>query len=228
MFCTHCGIKMSAGAKFCNSCGKPSGVTAKAGGNAEDKALVGFSEKIKDPAFAKYVKNSNRWSVIFSIILAAAAVIGFFIYGETSKEMENPEALLIGLGIGGMFVLIALFQVMGRNRGTTWDGTVADKKIEPKRRKRHTTNDDYYWEAYTVYSVEIRSDNGKTHTIRAEDDDTQYNYYRIGDRVRHHRGLNSYEKYDKSGDAIIFCNACATLHDINEDYCFRCKCPLLK
>ncbi len=61
-----------------------------------------------------------------------------------------------------------------------------------------------------------------------EDDDTLYNYYRIGDRVRHHAGLNSYEKYDKTRDSIIFCAACATLCDIGDDVCYRCKCPLLK
>jgi len=227
MFCPHCGTNLSANAKFCKSCGKPLEVAAQTESHAIN-TLVGFSERINDPAFAKYVKNTNRWSLIFSIILAAAAVIGFFIYGETSSEMENPQALWIGLGIGGMFLLIALFQVIGRGRDTTWDGTVADKKIERKERKRHTGNDDYYWETYTEYTVFFRSVNGKTHTISAEDDDTEYNYYQIGDRVRHHKGLNSYEKYDKSGDTIIFCNACATLHAIHEDHCFRCKCPLLK
>ena len=52
--------------------------------------------------------------------------------------------------------------------------------------------------------------------------------YQIGDRVRYHGGINSYEKYDKTGDKIIPCNACGTLCDIHEDYCYRCKCPLLK
>jgi len=64
--------------------------------------------------------------------------------------------------------------------------------------------------------------------LTAEDDDTVYNYYQTGDRVRHHGGLNSFEKYDKSQDDIVFCNACASLNDINDEYCFRCNCPLLK
>ena len=55
-----------------------------------------------------------------------------------------------------------------------------------------------------------------------------YNYFAIGDRVRHHAGLNSYEKYDKTGDAFIPCNACGTLCDMSDEICFRCKCPLLK
>ena len=64
--------------------------------------------------------------------------------------------------------------------------------------------------------------------MTSKDDATQYNYYKIGDKVRHHGGINTFEKYDKTGDTIIFCNACATLCDIDDDVCFRCKCPLLK
>ncbi|MPN17241.1 hypothetical protein SDC9_164592 [bioreactor metagenome] len=105
---------------------------------------------------------------------------------------------------------------------------MTDKKVEKKRRKKSTGDNDYDWEDYTVYNVFIRSDSGKLHTIRVENDSTVYNYYQMGDRVRHHPGLNSYEKYDKSKDDIIFCAACASLNDIGNDFCTRCKCPLLK
>ena len=100
---------------------------------------VGYSDRITDPAFSKYIKNNNRWAVIFSLILAAAAIIGFFIAGEMGVEgMENPQALLIGTGIGGMFLLIALFAVMGRKRSKTWDGVVVDKKVGLHARVRRT------------------------------------------------------------------------------------------
>ena len=187
--------------------------------------LLGFSQKINDPAFAKYVKDTNQWSGYFSLGLAFFAVLGFYIYGQTSSEMENPEALYIGLGIGSMFMLIALFQIVGRNKSTTWDGTVVDKKIK-KKSKLDKYEDS--WKDHLIYQVVIKADNGKKHDITAEDDDTVYNYYKIGDRIRHHKGLNSYEKHDKTGDTIIFCNACASLNDITNDFCFRCKCPLLK
>lgn len=184
---------------------------------------TGYSDKIDHPAFARYINNANRWSFLFAAILASAAVAGFYIYGETSREMANPEALYIGLGIGGMFLAIAAWQIIGRQRSKTWDGIVVDKKIGRKKRRRSDEDD---WR--TSYTVVIRSDGGETHTISCEDDDTLYNYYRIGDRVRHHKGLNSFEKYDKSEDTVIFCNACASLNDIRSDCCFRCKCPLLK
>lgn len=54
---------------------------------------IGFSQKINDPAFAKYVKNTNSCSAIFKLILAVPSVSGYFIYGENSDEMKNPESL---------------------------------------------------------------------------------------------------------------------------------------
>lgn len=189
---------------------------------------VGYSSKISDPAFAKYMKNTNRWSAIFAVIVALAAVIGFTVAGEKGAEgMENPQAMFIGLGIGGMFLLIALFQILGRKRSRTWDGVVTDKKINQKRRRQSSGNEDY-WVDYLEYVVLITENGGKTHEIKIDDDATSYNYYRVGDRVRHHAGLNSYEKYDKSGDNIIFCAACASLNKMEDERCFRCKCPLLK
>lgn len=245
MYCTNCGNVLSEKAKFCKACGQS--ITEQSNFSSqtdicyqtedvnsqtkhcirENPKQIGFSPKINDPAFAKYLKNTNRWAAIFSIVLALAAVIGFYIAGETSSEMDNPESLYIGLGIGGMFLVIAFFTVMGRKRSTTWDGAVVDKKAI-KKREQQSYGDETRWETYIEYTVVIRADNGKKHKISVKDDDTRYNYFQMGDRVRHHAGLNSYEKYDKSRDTIVFCSACATLNDIQDDFCFRCKCPLLK
>ncbi|MDD3654211.1 MAG: zinc ribbon domain-containing protein [Desulfotomaculaceae bacterium] len=224
MRCPNCGADSDQSVRFCVSCGSAMPESAEKE-QPDRKKLTGYSPLIKAPAFARYIKNTKRWSYMFASFLALAAIIGFYIYGEISAEMDNPEALYIGLGIGGMFLAIALFQSISRNRSTTWDGVVVDKQIEEKRRKRRSgDNDDYY----TVFNVVIKKDNGKLYTLSAEDDDTRFNYFKIGDKVRHHGGLKSIEKYDKSGDDIIFCNACASLNDIRDDYCIRCKCPLLK
>jgi hypothetical protein len=237
MFCPQCGADSVKNVKFCTECGSAllqeaaqtlpnntAAVEEQPGGQGN---LIGYSERIKDPAFARYQRNSAAWSFSFAAILALAAIIGFYIYGETSSEMENPEALYIGLGIGGMFVAIAFFQTIGRSRSITWDGVVTDKKIQ-KERRQERSGDQQRWVRYTRYTVVIKTDYGKTYEVIADDDDTYYNYYKIGDKVRHHKGLNSLEKYDKSGDSIIFCNACSSLNDINDDRCHRCFCPLLK
>lgn len=180
---------------------------------------TGYSEKINDPAFEKYIRNNKQWAGIFSMMLSVIVIISFAVYGHFSHDMDNPEALYIGLVIGGMFIAIGLYKIIGIKRSITWDGKVTNKLIRHKRKDR----------LYIEYIVVVTMDGtDKTYELTSVDDDTVYNYYRIGDLVRHHGGLNSYEKYDKTNDTIIFCNACSTLHDILDDVCFRCHCPLLK
>ena len=229
MYCKHCGAGLAEDTRFCTGCGAqvdPAPDSCPAAGCGR----IGYSERIHDPAFARYLKHTNRWSALFSMILAIAAVVGFYIYGETSREMENPQAMFIGLGIGGLFLLIALYTVIARKASKTWDGVVVDKTIKKKNRRQSTGSgdNDYYIHYYTEYAVIVRDERGKTHRMTAEDDRTVFDYFQVGDRVRHHAGLNSYEKYDKSRDSILFCNACGTLCQIRDDVCFRCKCPLLK
>lgn len=175
---------------------------------------MSYSLKINDPSFDNYLRKSRKWKFQFSLIIATVAIAGFYLYGAFSDEMDNPEALRIGMVIGTLFLAIGFFSSKSRN-SASWDGVVIDKKI------RKT-------EKYIVYNVYIKSQTGKVHERRDENDTTVFNYYKIGDKVRFHGKLNSYEKFDKSGDDIIFCNACAFLHDIEEDVCRNCGCPLLK
>lgn len=217
MFCHHCGQKQPDSAQFCHHCGT-------ALGNGELSARIGYSPRINDPRFAKYVKESNQYAAIFSGALAVIAVVGFYIYGETSREMENPEALYIGLAVGAMFMTIAAAQIIKRNKSGTWDGKVINKTIEERTRKRNRREQEY-----TLFTVFVQRDSDKkVFVIAVEDDDTLYEYYQVGDKVRHHGGLRTFEKYDKSKDSIIFCNACSSLNDIKDDECFRCHRPLLK
>ena len=190
--------------------------------------MAGYSDRINDPAFDKYVADTARYAKIFSFIIAIAAIVGFFLYGQLSNDMDNPEALYIGLGIGGMFIVIALITNRSRKGAVTWDGTVVDKKVEKKTRRRNATDMDYHAREYLLYTVIIESERGKRHEITSENDDTLYNYYQAGERVRYHGKLRTFEKYDKSKDNIIFCNACASLNEITDERCFRCNCPLLK
>lgn len=255
MYCTNCGTQNSETARFCKSCGgsinieiaptiepqvyvepgyqqpvyqqpvyqQPVGAMPVGMGGS-----VGFSPRINDPAFAKFIKNSNRYALIFAGILFVIAVVGFTIYGQTSSDMSNPQAFFIGLGVGTMFVVIAFFQVIGKKGSKTWEGQVVDKTAQKKIRKQNSGDDDVIKTKVTEFTVIIREDSGKTHRVSVDNNDTFYNYVQVGDRMRFHGGLNTYEKYDKSRDSIVFCNACGKKHDITAETCKWCKCPLLK
>ncbi|WP_372775379.1 hypothetical protein [Mangrovibacterium sp.] len=186
---------------------------------------MAYSNKIHDQSFDRYLTSSKKWKFQFSLIIAVIAVGGFFLYGALSDEMDNPEALQIGLVIGLMFIAIGFFSGKSKSATRDWDGVVVDKKI--KKTYKDIGELGSKAERY-VFTVFIKCENRKVHEIWSENDDTVYNYYKIGDKVRYHAKLNSYEKFDKSGDTIIFCNACAFLHEIDEEVCRNCGCPLLK
>lgn len=189
--------------------------------------LVGFSEKIGDQAYDRYRKSSRKWSYIFSLILAIVAVVAFSVYGSVSKTIDFPYSLLYGVAIGGMFVMIATLQDLKRRKDTTWEGKVIDKKTYQKTEVRNVGGRRKTYR-YTLYVLKVMRQDGKVYTHKFKDNSTAFDYYQIGDAVKHHRGLYLYEKYDKSKDSQILCVACGTFNDIHDDFCKRCKVPLLK
>lgn len=229
MFCSHCGKESPEGTLFCAECGKkfnssPPAATPAQTSNPPRSPLIGFSTKINDPAFKKYKKKSAAWSLIFASILFVAAVIGFPIYGKTSGDIDWPNSLYYGLGIGGMFLVIAVGQTLKRGFDKTWDGVVKDKKTY----REVDRSDNGHTHYHTVYKVRVKKDKGGTKTHKWRDTPGLFDYYSVGDKVRHHKGFFYYEKYDKSQDTQIMCAACMAFNDVNNENCERCKCPLLK
>lgn len=220
MHCVNCGGNIDGGTVYCPRCGKRQNAETPFG----TLAPVGFSVKISDPAFAAYKRKSGIWSILFALILAVIALIGFPIYGNASGEIEWPNSLYYGLGIGGMFIVIALIQILKRALDKTWDGTVENKKTY--RRREQVKGG--YARTHIYYTLKVRKDSGGVKKHKWRDTPSLYDYYNTGDRVRHHKGFYYYEKYNKSQDEQIMCAACMSFIDKDEDICPMCKCPLLK
>lgn len=176
---------------------------------------MAYSRKIYDPAFDQYIKNTSSYRIQFAIGLAVMAVVGFYLYGRYDEGMDLSQATLVGIVIGGMFILIGVYTAYATRKEPTWDGMVVDKKILEGK-------------GNTIFWVCIEKDGYYQREIRSENDATLYDYYQIGDKVRYHGKLRTYEKFDKSGDSIIFCNACSFMNYIEADECVKCGCPLLK
>jgi hypothetical protein len=232
MYCTSCGKEIAEEAKFCAYCGAEVKTIHRDDNQPQKKtnaypSRIGYSKKISDPAFAKYVSDSKKYGKLFSVGLVILLLVGFGIYGIVFDEMEFIQAMLIAGFLGAMYLSLAFISLLRKGKKDNWDGVVVDKN---KKRKTRTqgSGDDSYTEDYILHQVIIKKDNGKKYTLRHENTDVVYNYYQIGDKVCLHGKLGSLEKYDKSHDSIIFCNACASINKIEDGVCFRCKCPLLK
>ncbi len=221
MYCQHCGVAIE-NTRFCPSCGGQQS-TQEQMGQLYTNQLVGYSDKINDPQIATVMKKINSSGMVFAFIFAVVAVVGFTVAGAVEVgDFELPSAFYMGLGFGGLLILIPFIQMARAKKDKTWDGVIVDKKVkQPSYSERQRG---YY---QTQYWLHIRLDNGKNKIIPSTEE--LFNYYQIGEHVRHHAGTSHIlEKYDKSYDTIIYCITCTSKNDINNDTCYRCKCPLLK
>jgi len=226
MYCIKCGAKLPSHSETCPSCGAPQ--DEKFDNDVVDETLIGFSNKIDDPAFDEHIKKSRRVTIIFGVVMALVIILGAIIgsyFG--SVDLTSGTTLFTVLFLAAMFLIVSLWIGGTKGRGRTWDGTVVDK-TSARRRRSNSNSKDRSYTYYTEYVVKFKEDNGKKHKLTTQNNDLYYNYFNIGDKVRHHGKLNSYEKYDKSKDTYIICNACSAVCSISDDYCPHCGCPLLK
>lgn len=238
MYCMNCGQYLSDDSKFCTFCGSSASGPASnkkasqnqgsfknqpfSSGQVSKSPRIGFSNKINDPRFKKYKKQRNIWAGVFGLFLAVLAPVGFYIYGEVSSEINNPEAIYIGLILSVMFILISILTIFNQTYlKKSWEGVVIDKKEKWEMGGSE--------EADTKkYTIVIRKDSGKKYKDVYYDNPLVYNYLNIGDKIKRHKGFDGYEKYNKTNDTYILCIACLRKNDINNDVCRLCKCPLLK
>ncbi|AEE95504.1 hypothetical protein Mahau_0287 [Mahella australiensis 50-1 BON] len=228
MYCTKCGAALPRREKTCQVCGAQQG-TQGVTGTGNNESLIGFSGKIDDQTFENYIRKSKRRLIIFGLVSSAVIVVGAIVGNAIGLvDMTSGATIFTVLFLAAMFLFVCLLQAAAKGRGRTWDGTVVDKSANRRTRRRRTGDDSYLTTNYMEYVVKIQEDNGKKHKFVTQNDDRFYNYFQIGDKVRYHGRLKSYEKYDKSHDEIIICNACSTVCDIGDDFCPHCGCPLLK
>lgn len=224
MHCNNCGAALPGNVRFCTSCGADQGGDVQTGQTGGTPSLVGYSDKIYDPRIAATLKKMNKSGMVFTLVLAVVAVIGFSVAGALEAGgFELPSAFFIGLALGGLLVVIALFQRVRGKKDSTWDGVVVDKTYKEASYSARQTGD-----YQTRYSVHIRRDDGSIKKLGCTEE--LFHYYQIGDYVRHHAGTLEHvlEKYDKSRDSDIYCIVCSTKNNIHNDICRRCKSPLLK
>ncbi len=191
----------------------------------EQRPLVGWSAVANSPEMVETIKKNKRsvvgWTWVFTLLFP----VGFLIAGLLSDEVPLNEALIIGIGLGLLMLAINLWRISGMKK-PVWDGLVMNK-LEKKRYKRDHDNGSS--QSYMEYIVLIRTEQGKKKRIvEGQRGRAMYDYLDVGDRVRYHPALETYEKYDKSKDQVIYCNVCRLRNSIRNDRCDRCKNLLFK
>ena len=193
---------------------------------------MAYSEKINNKKIKRY-RFIRRFLPITATVVITA-IIAFCISLKWSVTEPRPISVLIATAI-------VLFLITGGKNtfDHSYDGTVTDKRL-----RRVTTVQGKRGVDADRYILIVTDDNGNVHEhaiVESVDQADRSNagevysrkadaieYYRRGDRVRHHAGMKLYEKEDKTKDRRLLCCACLTLTDAQCENCRSCGLPLLK
>lgn len=224
MFCKHCSMQMPDNAVFCANCGAPAGGGQSAA--AYPYVSPGFSDRINHPSFRQAIKKARKGTGIFAVLLIAAPIIITLVI---SIKEDDFVYLGIGAAVSLIFLVINLISAAKRSAEKQWDGVVADKQTRSVRSRDRENGGSYYTEYVTVFRDERGKTKKRTEGTPTNDAHLYYDYLNVGDRVRYHPEFGGFfEKYDKSGDAYIYCPVCGSWNAITEDVCGGCGTVLLK
>ena len=193
---------------------------------------MAFSNNINTAQYKRYRFVRRFLPIIITVV--ATAVLAICISLKWKLTEPRTVCVLIAAALG-------IFFVSGGKRcfDRDYDGVVTDKKLRrvtTLEGKRGVDADRYILivtdtngnihEDAIVESVDMadRANAGDVYSRKAD----AIEYYRRGDKVRHHAGTKLYEKEDKSKDRRVLCNGCLTLTDVSCDKCRACGLPLLK
>lgn len=182
----------------------------------------GYSENISDEDFLKKKnpgfdkKNQNIFLTLNILTLITILIVGY-----VSDDMKGALVVSIALVVISAFFFFALKSRQQIEK--TYDGVI--KYIEKQKEDYKKTR------FYYRYLIIITADDGKEfiyNNIIGSLKDDYTNYYKEGDKVRHHYGFDLPEKYDKSKDDKVVCILCGKLVDIENEKCSDCEKTLLK
>lgn len=195
-------------------------------GNATGR--VGYSDKIQDAAY-QVAAPAKQAGVSMKYMIFLVALLVLVVLWRTGMLPVWLFAVLAVVVAALMLAPILRERRVAEDR--TYDGTIVSvQRMEPVANVDIRKLDPGMKNKMIFHTIRIEDETGKTHTYErtgALEEDYRA-YYQTGDRVRHHRGFDLPEKYDKSGDESIVCIACGRVNSMDSRKCGQCGAPLLK
>jgi|GEM_PF-2803867 hypothetical protein len=159
----------------------------------------------------------------------------YFYYSKSdvllTPNSTNPLFIMILVVVVALpFGLTKFFQIIFSRTG---DGVIVDVKqnLIPDSSLKNIISKRYNTRVYSlnymqVVDAHVQMDDGKI-IVRRFNEKT-FNYYNIGDCVRIYKGIDFFEKLDKSKDKSIICLKCGHINDMKKEKCFHCGKVLYK
>ena len=193
---------------------------------------MAYSEKIRSKKYRAYIARKRFLPAAVTLIGTAAAAL--------TLALRNSLFTVRGGSLtAGVFILLFLATGAKRLFDKSYDGVVTDKRLrrvstleagrgKPADRYILIVTDTHAKQHKSEFTVSVelisRVNSGDAFSHPGE----AVEYFRRGDKVRHHAALRLYEKEDKSADRGILCCGCLTITDKTAAGCRRCGLPLLK
>ena len=226
-YCWKCGKNIEKGHETCPFCG--AAYERFDTDEAKGAGGVGWSSQAEHSSFAAWRKRNRRtfqiWMILLSLVIG---VILFVVPGELEFDAEGLKIYAGVLAI--VWAIDLLWYYFNNKTRKDWEGVVERKLTEEYTRTVKDEEHGKHKERHTRFIVQFRKADGGEEKLTETDKPQWYDYLDEGDRVRYHghRGMNYYEKYDKSEDEVIPCAGCGSVRDARENFCGRCGCIILK
>ena len=195
---------------------------------------MAYSEKINTPEYKAY-RTRKR---ILPPVITLSGTAAFTVAVAATGKLNSPRAAIL---IAAVFALLFALTKAKRVFDRGYDGTVTDKRLRRVTIIRPGMRSAQPADRYMLFVTDDKGRVHRTDVVETVEDTERANagdlfqrkgaaveYFRRGDRVRHHAGLKMYEKEDKSSDRGILCCGCLVITDKSAEKCRGCGLPLLK
>lgn len=174
-----------------------------------------------------YVRNKIIKAAAISFLVEAAFLcVGFLWAAHTGFGNGWIAILLMGvLGLSG----VKFSGLLSLMTDAPWEGRIVEIKETTEDKTKTAYGQMINFDSkITKLSIYVAKPDGAVRLFETSFEKTAHDYYKVGDEVRHYRGLKLFEKKDKSSDEKILCQVCESYVDIKEENCPFCKYRLLK
>ncbi|MBQ7699366.1 MAG: hypothetical protein IJT49_03365 [Clostridia bacterium] len=192
--------------------------------------MNGFSDYKTSPEYAPIRKMLRRRlikSVLISLLIEAGCIgIGIFWSTHTGFGNGRLAIVLMGIiGLGGVKISGLLDYITDKN----CEGKIIEiKEVTGDKSKTAYGQMINFDSKISKISIYVQKPDGSVKLYNTSFEKVPHDYYKVGDEVRHYRGLKLFEKRDKSKDVKIICNVCESYVSTDEDYCPFCRYKILK
>lgn len=192
--------------------------------------MTDFSDYKKGEEFAP-IRKMLKARIIKAALVSAlieAACIGIGVFWAPRTGFDNGWIAIVLMGVLGL-AGVKISGLLDIILDTDCEGKIIEIKETTGDKSKTAYGQMINFDSkVSKIAIYVQKPDGNVKLYNTMFEKVPHDYYKVGDEVRHYRGLKLFEKRDKTGDGKIICNVCESYVSSDEEYCPFCKYKLLK